>query len=123
MVEPKKKPRAKKKVRKVNNNVVLIKNLVDIPDPAPKYFWAKESKLAKTFLTEYGEDLLKLRLPYALKSLAFLGYIDNLKGRITKCVLELEYKPDTYEKIEISETKSGEDAIINKKQNLQQWLK
>lgn len=116
----KKKPYKK---RKVNRNVELIKRLVDIPDPAPEFFWKKESMFAKKFFELHGDDLLLLSLDRKLKSLAFLGYIDNLAGRIATCVLQSKYEPAEYEKIELNEKKSGKDAIIKRKpRNLRQWL-
>lgn len=120
--EPKaKKPRKKK--RKENKNVDLIKNLVEIPENAPKAFWARESKLAKELFALHGEDLLKLSFPKKFKSLSYLHYVDDIKDKIRRAVLLSQYVPDEYEDIKIYEKKSGKDAIIKRKpKNLRQWL-
>ena len=125
-----KKPRKPRKIKvvepkekKLSANVVLITQLVEIPDPVPFMFWKKEATLAKKFLKLYGKNLLKLWLPKKLKSLAFLGYIDNLPEKIETCVRLSQYKPAEYEEVKLSDEKVGKDAIIkHKPRNIRQWL-
>lgn len=80
-----KKTRKPYKARKPNPYVKVVQNLVEIPPNPPKFFWAKESKLAKELCVKYGEEKVLAYTPISKHpSLAYFIAIGDVEQKIER---------------------------------------
>lgn len=103
------------------NRHKIIKNLVDVPDQAPKAFWQKEMFLLKRLEKRFGIDFLnQLEVESKAPTLAF--YFASWKLKL----LEIQFKEYYYNRLHkedlASEQKIGKDAKVSRKKTIKEFL-
>ncbi len=103
------------------NRHKIIKNLVDVPDQAPKAFWQKEMVLLKKLEKRFGIDFLnQLKVESKVPTVAFYFAPWKLK------LLEIEFKEYYYNHLHkedlASEQKIGKDAKVSRKKTIKEFL-
>ena len=114
--------------RKQSNQQILVGKFVDAAQFKNKGFWPREMKMATKLVSVYNlEFLMWVIPPYGKKvpSLAYFmadygkQYLQEQFFNFNKSKLDLSPK---IEKVELSQNKIGEDAVINKPKTLKDFL-
>lgn len=102
--------------QKINKKHLLAK-FVDLPSSQKREFYMKEFKLLNNLIDRYSiEFVLALHIDKKYNSLAIL-LCDSFKASLDLKFRNFNYKIDDskYEKIILSDAKSGEDSKVNLK--------